>query len=192
MRGCSCGILIGSTQFFAHTHIFPGTKSLSRSAWNEFTFPHQPEENVISSEAKLIWNRINDVPGQLTDTKTSDPLLFASFLSFDTMITDWMAGIHIQTQRSSFPCKKQGRRVDSTLNEHWDIMPHSQSINNLWKWLITSVLTLLTPKAKCWLRQSSPHVRSRTEKQSGAGPTQTRVARWQRVHLVSLIHSAWI
>lgn len=64
-------------------------KSVNHGIKSEkLTFPHQPEENVISSEPKPIWSRINDVPAQLTDAKTSDPLLYTSFLSFDTMITD--------------------------------------------------------------------------------------------------------
>lgn len=98
------------------------------------------------------------------------------------MITDWTAGILSQSQRS---CKKKPSR--RAVNEYWDIMPHRRSINNLWKWLITSALTLLTPQAKCWGK-----ARFTSDKQSCAGPTQTQVACWQRVHLVSLICSARI
>lgn len=137
MCGCSCGILISSTHM-----------NKIWSVWSEFTFLCPPQENVIFSEPKPIWNKINYVPDLFTCPKTSDPLLSTSVLPYDTMITPSLYTVHLRDHH--FHENKRSRRVDSTLNEHWDIMPYSRSINDLWKWLIISALTLIAPQAKCW------------------------------------------
>lgn len=129
------------------------------SAQNEFTFPRQPGENVISSQPKPICTRMNDVLAELTDDETSDPLLYASFISFDTMLTDWTAGTLLGWK--IITSMQISRRVDNTLSEHGVMMPHSWSINNLWKWLISDVLTLLAIKQSAEATLSSPPLHKR-------------------------------
>lgn len=128
------------------THILPGTQSgVIWMKWLYFPTSVRGKCYLQQSKTNLGQNKWRTWPIQTP--KTSDPFM-SFFWHLDNRDT-------VNPRDNHFHVNKRRRRVASALNEHWNIMSCSRSINDLWKWLIISVLTLLTPSSKV-LRQCSP------------------------------------